>query len=435
MEPSEVELRMTDRRSPSWRHAILGLALLGAVAQAAVLRSGGRTHNNDFKHLWLGARILHEGGSPYDSDLMMTGARQHGFATVNPFVYLPATGLMLWPLAVLPFSAAELVWFVFNFALAWACVVLGPRLLRLPSPSLGFAAGAFFLLGAFPFYRQMTAGQMNVTILAALILAPALLMRGRDGAAGALIGLAAAFKIAPGLLILVLAAMRRWKAAGAAAAAFIAVSLVTLALDGAAVHTQALGMIREMGFGRSTWAEFGADFYRDPFNQSFNALFHHLLTENPHTTPWLKAGPRAANALTWAAAVGLVALLAMALRRYRRAPYFSAQWGEAETSLFLLASIVMLLAPSLMWDHYAVQALAALVWVFGATRFVRRPLTALAAVAVFFLLAYPWRHTADAFRSGLGIPLMSLRLWGMLGLLALMHEDFKTRLKERLEGN
>ncbi|MCH8334252.1 hypothetical protein IIC65_09990, partial [Candidatus Sumerlaeota bacterium] len=104
--------------------ALAGLVLI-SLMQAAGLRSRG-IHNNDFKHLWLGAKILAEGASPYDPRIMGIGARQYGFGTINPFVYPPSTGLMLRPFAGLSFERAEAAWFWINWVLAWLCVLAGP---------------------------------------------------------------------------------------------------------------------------------------------------------------------------------------------------------------------------------------------------------------------------------------------------------------------
>ncbi len=410
-----------------------------SIFQAGALREHGAVHSNDFKHIWAGARILADGGSPYDPRLMLSAARQYGFDSINPYVYLPATGLMMRPLAAMEFATAERVWFWLNLALVWWCVIAGPRLMRVERPWLAQAAGALFIVmwypqlgGVTPFYRQMTAGQMSVALLAMLIGTIGWLARGRDLRAGALLGAAAAFKIAPLFLILVLAGMRRWRAAVAACATFGAIMMISMMWTGSGVHREAFDVIRQMGYGHSTWAELDMDFYRDPFNQSFNSFFHHMLTENPHTTPWFVTSPRVANMMTWAASIGILAALAGAIARARRRPYFGPGWTEAESSLFLTAVVVMLLLPSLMWDHYAVQTLAGLMWLAGSRHMIRRPLRGVGLLVVFAALAAPWHHLNPDWRAGSGILLMSLRLWGTLGLLWLLLADLRERMGERL---
>lgn len=421
-----------------FRGVLLALVVF-SIFQAGAMRSRGAVHSNDFKHIWAGARILADGGSPYDPKLMFSAARQYNLGPVNPYVYLPATGLMMRPLAAMDFATAERVWFWLNLVLIWWCVLAGPRLMRVERPWLAQLTGALFIVmwyppmgGVTPFYRQMTAGQMSIALLAMLVGTIGWLVRGRNLRAGALLGAAAAFKIAPLFLIVVLAGMRRWRAAVAACAAFGAIMVISMMWTGGGVHREAFDVIRQMGYGHSTWADFEMDFYRDPFNQSFNSLFHHIATENPHTTPWFAASPRAANLMTWAASIVILALLAGAIGRARRRPYFGPDWTGGETSLFLTAVIVMLLLPSLMWDHYAVQTLAGLMWLAGSRHGVRRPLRLVGLLAVFAALAVPWHYLKPAWESGPGILLMSVRLWGTLGLLWLLLADLRERLGERL---
>lgn len=419
------------------RITIPRLILLGnfivSFVEAVALRSGDRVHNNDFKHLWLGTSILAAGGSPYNADLMLAAARQYGFDSINPFVYLPATGLLLRPLASLSFPAAEFLWFWGNWILAWLCVLAGPRLLKAEHPWLGQIAGGLFLAGSMPFMRQMTAGQMNVALAAILLGGLALLIHGRQFEAGAVIGLAAAFKITPIFLLLPLVGLRRWRAAISCAGVFALLNLLAALWAGWDVTRDAWPVIRSMGYGESTWAQFGNDFYRDPFNQSFNSLFHHLLTKNPYTQPWITISTAGANAATWLVSILLlIGLLAM-IGRNRRRPYYSVEWREAETALMLVSILVMLLLPSIMWDHYAVQTLPALIWVFGSRWLRRSPFGLVAALITFFLLAYPWRHTAPEWTQGPGILLMPIRLWGTLALAGILYSEWSFWMKERLK--
>lgn len=421
------------------QRALLFALAAASLAEALLMLAGGRVHNNDFKHLWAGSRILAEGYDPYEPEAMFGMAKEHGLGSINPFVYFPATGLMLRPFSALPFPAAAVAWFWINFALAWLCALAGPIWMRLERVSLGQLAGAAFIVGAFPFYRQMAAGQMNVVVLAALVFAAGGLGRKRDLSAGAALGLAAAFKIAPFFLIVLLAGMRRWRAGAAGLAAFAAMMALAVAWSGWEVHFHFLPVLRQMGFGRSTWEAHGMDFYRDPFNQSPNALFHHLFTTDPTARdaprwfPWANLGPAMANTLTYALALAMLAGLAATLLRYRRRPYFSNEWGEPESALFMIGALLMLLLPSLMWDHYAVQALAPLMWLFGSRRLAARPALAAAALVIFFSLAYPWIHQPSeaAGRAGWGVLAMSIRLWGTLGLLAAVGAEWSRAMGER----
>jgi hypothetical protein len=391
------------------------LFLLSFLETLAAWRLGA-VHGNDFKHLWAGARMLSLGGNPYDARELMRFAVLQGWVdaagnpVINPFVYLPTTGLLLNPLAALPYPRALLMWYWLNWAAAWALVLAGPGLMRVARPSPARLAGAVFLAAAFPFYRQMTAGQMNVVAAWLTLLALAALRRRRELTAGALLAIGFAWKLAPVLLIAALAPLGRRRGCLVGVALGLALWAASLTSAGPAVQLDALRVIGQMGYGRSTWSEFGRDYYRDPFNQSPNALLHHLLTANPHTTPWLALPPVVANALTVAVSLALIGVWLA-----RRRPLLAAAGPEnengGEPALFLAASLAMLLLPSLMWDHYLVQTLPALLWLAGDARTARRWPRALGLLAVMVLLAWPWRHDAPVNRAGLGILLMSLRLW------------------------
>ena len=99
--------------------AILGLAfvLYFFFQVQAPLR---RLHCNDFKHLYMGARILRQGHNPYNAERMLYESFRTGFNSILPYVYLPFTGLVLSPLTYLPFRTAALFWFYFNHVLVMA---------------------------------------------------------------------------------------------------------------------------------------------------------------------------------------------------------------------------------------------------------------------------------------------------------------------------
>lgn len=393
---------------------LLGFLVLVSLVELVSLVVAGRVHSNDYKHLWLGTRVLIEGGSPYDPQILMTAARQYGMDSINPYVYLPATALFLWPFGMAPFGAGMLGWFVLNAALAWAAVLAGPVWVRVEKPWRAQLFGALFLVGAMPFMRQMTAGQMNLIVLAALLLAWGWLIRGREIPAGVTLGLAAAFKIAPFFFLFPLLGLRRWRAAGGLLGGFLAANLVALIVFGAGVHREALPVLGNMGYGQSTWAQFGMDFYRDPFNQSVNSLMHHLFAENPYTTPWADLGPGVANGLTWVASLLMFGGFAALLGRTFIERTKQGGWGETESALYLLGIMLMLLLPSLCWDHYALQALPVVFWLAGREEAGGSAAKWIVLFVAFTLLSAPWMHGAETFRQGPGILLMSFRLWGLL---------------------
>src|SRR5690606_16292986 len=108
----------------------LAVALLALAARDCALWLGAAAfagkHGNDFKHIYLGARLLADGGNPYDRDqLHAAAALIYGPATaINPYVYLPSTGQALRPLASLSPAEAESAWFFLNHIFLWTGFVL-----------------------------------------------------------------------------------------------------------------------------------------------------------------------------------------------------------------------------------------------------------------------------------------------------------------------
>ena len=428
-----------------------------SLATVVTLEGAGGVHGNDFKHLWGGAGLLARGQSPYEVETLVRLALAQGWvdgagnAMVQPFVYLPTTGLLAAPLAMMRYETAQIAWLGLNWALAWSMVLWLPGWLRLERRWAARLALAAFLAGGMPFLRQTTAGQMNVVTAVLVGLAAGGIIRRKnveagggegEALAGAALAVGFAWKVAPALLIAALAAMGKWRAALWGATVAAALLTVSIGVYGWEAHAQGFAVMGEMNYGGSTWAEMGRDFYRDPFNQSVNSLMHHLMTENPYTRPWISAGEGAANLATWGVTILLgIAWLAGAVRarrvksitititthdsRHTNDSKSELRGGELE--IFLAAGVLMLLAPSLMWDHYAVQLMPAIAWMFG-SRAIRGAGSAAAAVAILAALMVPWNPHGEGMRDGAGVLVMSLRLWPTLAVFGwLMGGGFFTQ--------
>ena len=423
----------------------------------------GPLHGNDFKHMYIGAWMLARGESPYDAEAIFRRASQRGLGTLNPYVYLPFTGLALSPLAMLDPPAAFRVWFLANHALflaALALMFLSGGFERAPRDVALFALVAAL---CYSFQRTLTAGQLSVALLFLFSLVFFLDARGRQIAGGVAAAFAFLFKLTPGILFLYFLARRRFRAFAVmllASAVLMGVAVLWAGID---VHRDFLPVLKNMGYGKSTWAQAGMTFYRDPTNQSFNSLFHHLFGNDPsgNIRAWAATRGFVPNALTWAAFLGCFAL---ALGRMvadigRKAP-------DAAPRAFALCILVALLAPSIYWDHYAVIALwpllmfgarlhpkvragasltmaggalalgsfqaggefyaigaivmgAAVGGVFSAGRPLSERMVGFAWATAGATLLCRYIYDWPSFRQGPWLLLMSVRLWGTLILLAL----------------
>lgn len=407
------------------------VAAIAAYAVFQVFMAWGARHDNDFKHIYLGARAVLEGDSPYPVRSMLMQANAAGLrgAALNPYVYLPFTGISLGWLAVMPFPVASAVWFALNQLLV-AVSVAATALAVVPRRPA--AAAAILVTGlavCHPVTRTLTAGQLNFVLMAAVAGAFLALCRGRDALAGTLLGFAAVFKLSPAAFMLPLLLGRRWRAAGAMAATAGAALAVSLAVSGPAVHREFLGVVGDMGYGRSTWQHVradggGATFWKDPPNQSVNALLTHVIVAgNGIADPWIASTQPVANAATTIfAACAILAYAATAARMSRAATPSPSRSGfsPSEQGLFLATTPLSLLLPSLMWDHYLVALAPPALWLAARAAAGRRPAMLAAVAACWAVVCMPWDFHAPAWRSGPGVALMSVKLAPTLAIFALV---------------
>lgn len=398
------------------RHFASAILLVGVLLYAWFpVRTGYvARNNNDFKHIYLGAQRLLERESPYSAESLFLQAHRSGLGntSLNPYVYLPFTGLSLGFLAPLSFESASGLFFFINHLLVLAGCWLLCRELFPRSHVIAFSGCLIALAVSHPWFRTLTAGQLNAVLFFCYAVAFVLLRRNRDTAAGATLGFAAMFKLAPGIFLLYFALRRQWRAFSAMGATCALLLLLSIAAVGIQPHLDFIPMLRQMSYGHSTWEDLPIEhpptFWKDPPNQSANSLLTHLLVaNNGMTQPVFSLSQNAANAATW---VFSAAVLGIYLIRHQRRR--NLKDGD---SLFFATVLLSLLLPSLMWDHYLVIALLPVLWLVSLRH---RPL-AVAAALCYVAIAAPWHYDAPAFRHGAGIFLMSIKLFPTLALFLL----------------
>ncbi|MDX1971482.1 MAG: glycosyltransferase family 87 protein [Candidatus Sumerlaeia bacterium] len=354
-----------------------------------------KSNQNDFKHIYLGAMLLSEGESPYDRELLYEYALAEGITDprfvqrnadgtmtprILPFVYLPFTGVVLIPLTFFGFQTAVDLFILLNAILliAGLWLILAAERQRLTVGLLVVTLLPVVL--SFSVWRSHTAGQLNTILFfgAALLYWELAQPRGSRFAvawvSGAIAAFLMLFKITPGIFLIWFLLTRRWAEAAWMLVLSVAVTLLLAVVFGFDTHWAFLPLLADMGFGKSTWGDVGFTFWRDAYNISLNAFFHRTLVEWPGMQPWYDLGPFAANSLTWVCALGILAAFAGAVPRPKpeplelvvRAP--KREFTPLERLWFALAVLTSLLAPSIFWDHYLVQAhLPALVlWIMAA---------------------------------------------------------------------
>jgi len=194
--------------------ALLAASLLGSLVRG--YHDALSARGNDLSIYLDAAQAVHQGESPFE---------------VFGYLYLPVFAVFLAPLAWLPAWLAVGLWQVLSWAaLLWSAKACA-RLVggRAASPWIGW----FALLATWRLLdSNLSYGQANAFTLAAILASLEAALAGRATRAGLWVGWATAFKILPGILLLVYALQRRWRAfwVGLAAFAVLALLLPSIAL-------------------------------------------------------------------------------------------------------------------------------------------------------------------------------------------------------------
>ncbi len=321
----------TDRPSARW---VAGMSVLGAASLAWLLLDVWRVtwHRAqlDFAVYVLGAHHLVD-GRLYTVSLPLPPHL--------PFTYPPLAALVFTPLAVLPHSAAQLVWAAVNVASLYAVLLLSLHAVLPGRDRTRIALWSLVLLGPSflldPVRLTFYFGQVNL-VLCALVLADLTTtprIGGRTLPRGVLVGVAAAVKLVPLVFVPYLFVTRQARAAWTAVASFAVCSLVALVLHPSTSWEY--------------WTRYATDASRvgDPayyLNQS-------LLGVTDRVTHRM-VSPTAVDA------AGLVVLVAgIALARWA--------WRDSSPFLGLLvcATTGMVVSP-ITWQHHLVWAVPVLVW-------------------------------------------------------------------------
>lgn len=310
--------------------AILLVALISIGARLRVLT----TVSSDFAQDYLAGRALLAGRSIYDlftpADFTAIGLAPNSMYNFHP----PTTIALMLPLALLPYQAAIVLWTALCLGLyliTWQ-LLLRTLDVRPPRGLLPLLVGLSLLW--FPLQFHVILGQLSIPMMACVVGSWAALRRGREGLAGALLAIAVLLKIFPGLLLLYLLLRGRWRAVAAAAAVGLAGLLLTLAVVGPG------DMLR---YRAEMAPENLREYASSPHNVSLHSVFSRLFTGDEYMAPLVEA-PTVAAALTGAASLGLLGLLALAAWR---APRSSA--GD-DLAFALTCAAMPLLTPT-SWSH------------------------------------------------------------------------------------
>ena len=422
---SDSGSQAASKRNFAWVEGILFVAGFAVFLGTAIFADAHR-HNNDFKHIYLGTEALVHGESPYSPEALFMQAHEAGWGdeAINPFVYPPFTGLVMSFLAPFRFPAASQIWF-FCSAICAVIALFQIACHFWPNFRLGAFGVLLFSFGiCHPWIRTLTAGQLNAPLLLAYVIAFRMLEAGRERAAGSLLGIMAVYKITPAGHVLYFVLRRRWRGLVAMVVAAGGALLISGALFGWRPHLDYLPMMRQMSYGHSTWEQYGATFWKDPYNQSINSfLTHALVSSNRVTTPSFNFTQDAANLVTILCSLALVAGYVYTFRQRRVAvsPLATKElYANIDAAAYMGALLLSLLIPSLMWDHYLLMTILPVAWVVKRNLNERRRWVAVGAAMCFLLICIPMRFDTGQFRHGAGIVMMSFKLFPTLAILGLV---------------
>lgn len=268
-----------------------------------------------------------------------------------PFTYTPAAAPLFLPLALVP---SGLVWGVIAFLSVVALIVVITVVSSSPGRSFkwwALPAGTAAALALEPVWKTLFLGQINLILMAFVVLDVLVLSARGSRWAGVLIGVAAAIKLTPLIFVPHLFFTGRWKDGLRALGTFVALEAVMFAV----IPVDA--------------ARFWRDSATDPsrvgsvhwiFNQSLNGLVNRAT----HLSPWSLAVAAGVAAVLAVPAVWLV------VRLHRR--------GEHAAALLVTAFYGLLLSP-VSWSHHWVWCVPLLTLLVVKARW-----WAAAAVAVLF---------------------------------------------------
>lgn len=468
LQPSEAS-EMTRRVQSALRRIGWGMLvfwlIMYALFQVVDILDRAR-EPNDFKHIYLGAVLLRYGENPYDVATFARWQKQYGFDSINPYVYPPTAGVVLRPLAWLRYGHpdekmpnARGVWFILNHVMLFGALAICVHLLFGWQDPWPIALTVLLATISYPLTRTYTSGQLNCLLL--LIYAGILfgVVRQKDWLAGFLTALGILVKLMPGIFALYFLIKRQWRALIWTGVGFAVLLGISIAAAGWKVHAEYIPVMRQMSYGRSVWEDVliknGVQpFYRDPFNQSFNSFFHHVLAPDPLAglgkvihekgligvilpdgspkilvQPWVTIEPaKKANGLANALTV-VFAILALFLAMSAVSPWKRRHKNEykdlknlqkpLEVSLMIALS---LLIPSILWDHYLILLFIPQLTLIAAylqtarTPYVRIGLLFLATV----IMLQPMAFHHPNFTNGLGLLLRSAKLFGALIVFGLL---------------
>ncbi|MFL6336331.1 MAG: glycosyltransferase family 87 protein, partial [Pyrinomonadaceae bacterium] len=370
----------------------------------------------DFPTLYWGAKmVFEEGRSPYvDGAFDEVAERER--RRIFPYLYPPPSLLAFYPFSTVTYDAAK----VRLLVVSHVCLLLILYLLFLrirpfePPPAGQFLAAALmtvYVLNYYPVADNFAWGQINLIVLALVLLAWLALKRGGRALSVAVpLSLAVLLKTYPLLLLPLLVIRRRYAAAGWTLALVALYGLVSWWVLPKGLWGDWLANVAPTGgYGLRP---FNLPFIPvEPWNHSINGFMLFVQDRSPEVFGLPTRFITKPLTYLLAVAVGAVTV-GLAFVSARRGQ--GERTLDADVSLFLL---MMFLVAPLSWEHHLVYALpAALYAIHLLLKGPTRPPAAVGALAALFVIA--WELPRDELFPLQGVLGLSnaLKFFAALGL-------------------
>ena len=354
---------------------ILVLAAIGGALRAANMRA----LPGDFLRYHRAGRLVATGRAEliYDEAFLELQSVYAGERTATEsmremeFKYAPAMAVMMAPLGALPARAANTIWGALNTVLIaamclvawrWCAAGLSPWWMLVPLAVLWRTIQSNIVLG-----------QLNTIAITSATAGLWLLSRGKDKAAGALVGVGAVVKYMPGLLVVWLAWKRRWSALAASLGVVVALGVVLPAV--------VLGPVRSIDIAK-TWIDVRLHHYTaadepDLPGYSVKSFVYRVFGDTPYITFTGDDGGET-NIVVGAAVlppaglravyVAINVLLLAASLWFSRGALRGANDPRGPPESSLLLAVLPLVSPEARFPHFMILALPLTALVYALVR-------------------------------------------------------------------
>jgi uncharacterized membrane protein len=314
------------------------------------------------------AHALRHGDNPYGETVLLARAKDLGSPTAliyqtlfTSYIQPPPSALSLMPLTFLPWRDASRAYLVLNNLFLVASIALTLAIVRPSLPRRWLVAGAALITAGFSqIYASFALGQVDASMTLLLLLGLWGYSRDKPAVSGAAIGVGAAIKLIPGVLILYFLWKREYRTVAWAIGVGGAILLFSFAAVGPHVYrTYLTDTLPALMKGSTQYQNISlAGVWNRLFVKDLGFLGPYLSLDEVPTSTWARLLTAASTALVLAA---LAFVIGRRDRREGRAEGPAKQVIVLEYYLVVAGAILI---SSVSWEFYVVWLLPLFLAVF-----------------------------------------------------------------------